>query len=430
MRVLGILFKQNKFLNVLTILISILFFTLIFIFVVNIDQANIEMKAANNFEGQNVYQISDELFGQKEKLFFNGTKGHDLLNEFNHTLSHTQEFTYYTATWQPIGVANFKGNQSFDPNYQNSGEATPLFDFNKKSYSSVLAIQANKAVFELNNLQIYKGSQFTKEDYMNKENGSPIIPVILGSKYLDLYDIGSKLSILLYNKEVEGKVIGFLDSSQKILTANFPELILDNYIILPAIIFSEKPSIYLRQNPKDELCVRASLLAGTDSLLLTKMSPVEIRKTMDQIATKTGFHEFRLIGADNLAINALIGMTKTNVVLIVIAIILLFFITLLTFLYALHLKVKKNINSYLVLLISGANILHIKRYVRDEFLLLALIGTIIPVVPLLILTSGSFSTLLFYLFISLGFVLLISKLIKHYINNVFTNIDIVQHLKR
>lgn len=429
MKVLGILFKQNKFINLLTILVSIFFFTLIFIFVVNINQANIETKTAANFENLNVFQVTDELTGQKEKDFFNGPKGYDLLNEFNHTLSKSKEFTYYTATWQPIGVADFKGDQSFDPNYQYSGETTSTHEINKKTYSFVLAVQANKSVFELNNLQIVRGREFNDTDYKYIGNSSPI-PVILGSQYSSLYDIGSKFSFFLYNKEIEGKVIGFLDSSQKIMTANEPELILDKYILLPAINFSEKPSNYIRKNPNNELFVRASLLAGAGSLLLSKQSPVQMRKTMDQIAEKSGFHEFQLIGADGLVIDALVGMTKTNVVLIVITILILFVITSLSFLYALHLKVKKNIDSYLVLLICGANMDHIKNYIRNDFLLLAIIGTFIPVFPLLFLTSGSFTTLVFYLLFSLCFVLLISLLIKYYINKVFTSIDIVQHLKR
>lgn len=429
MRILGILFKQNKILNLLAILVSILFFTLIFVFVVNVNQTNIEIKTTKNFEGKNIYQVSDSLIGEKEKTFFKNTKGYDLLNEFNHELSRSHEFTYYTATWQPIGVAGFKGNHSFDPNYQISGQSTPTYELNNKTYSFVLAIQANKAVFDINNLQIDMGRQFTQDEYKYKENSSPI-PVLLGGQYRDLYQIGSKINIFLYNKELKGKVIGFLESHQKIMTANQPELILDNYMILPAITFSENPSNYLMHNPKDELFVKASLLAGTDSILLTKQSPVKIRKKTDQIAVKTGFRDFQLIGASSLAINALVSMTKTNMSLIVIAITLLFFITLITFLYTLHLKMKKNIDSYLVLLISGANMLHIKKYVRDEFLLLSLIGTIIPIIPLLILTGWSFSTLLIYLFFSIGCILVISQLIKYYINKEFTNIDIVQHLKR
>ncbi len=429
MKVLGILFKQNMILNLLAILVSILFFTLIFIFIVNINQTNIETKTAKNFEGKNIYQVSDDLTGQKETTFFSGPMEYDLLNQFNQTLSRSIKFTYYTATWQPIGVANFKGDPSFDPNYQNSGKSTPTYKLNNKTYSFVLAVQANKAVFNINNLQIEKGRSFTKDNYKFKGDGSPI-PVILGNQYWGLYDIGSKINIFLYDKEIEGKVIGFLDSSQKIMTANQPELILDNYMILPAITFSEKPSKYLMENPKDGLFVKASLLAGTDSLLLTKQSPVQIRNITDQIATQTGFHDFQLIGASSLAINALVDMTKANVLLIIIAIALLFFITLITFLYTIQLKIKKNVDSYLVLLISGANMLHIKKYVKGEFLLLSLIGALIPIIPLLILTSFSFSTLINYLFISLGLILLMSQLIKHYINRVFTNIDIVHHLKR
>ena len=427
MKILGILFKQNQFLNILTIFVTIIFFTLVFVLVINLDQTNIETKTANNFENQNVFQITDQLINEREEEFFSENNGYDVLNSFTNTLSESSEFTFYTAVWQPIGIANFKGDRLFDPNYQN-GSSTPSYQINNKTYSSVLSLQANDAVFKLNNLKIYKGRYFSKDEYIFKEN-TATIPVILGNRYFKLYQIGETINIFLYGKELTGKVIGFLDSSEKVMTTNQPELNLDKYIILPSIIFNNAPSEYLLKDKNNELFFRASLLARTNNLILTKNTPLNTRKIIDHISMNTGFYDFQVIGANSLAINALVSMTKANVTFIYIAISLLFLITMFTILYALFLKVKKNVDTYTVFLISGANMQHIKKYVRNEFVLMTLISVAIPILPFLIITS-SLKTLLIYLFVSFVSVLTITLLTGLFTNKVFTKINIIQHLKR
>ncbi|MGG4386178.1 hypothetical protein ABEX08_29680 [Priestia megaterium] len=429
MNVFGVLFKQNRFLNLLIMLIAIMFFFLILILVVNLDQANIETQTVSNFEGKNIYQVSDDLIDNKETRFFSSSDGYDTLSNFNNKLSTSSKFISYTAHWQPINLANFKGGNSFDPDYQYGSPPKPTFKLNDKVYSSVLSLQINDSVFNLNHIQILEGRKFSKKEYIYNNNTNKI-PVILGNDYSSMYKLGDNINILVYGKEFQGHIIGFFEPSQKIMTSNEPEVILDKYIILPALTFKTALSNYLPKDPNAQVFFRATLFATTNSLLLTDSSPLEIRKDMDRISKSAEFEDFQIIGASGLAINTLVSMTKANLKLIYLAIAILFLIAMCTFVYTLYLKVKKNIDTYTVLLISGANMNYIKKYIRAEFLLISIIGIIVPLIPFALILSGSLAFLINYLFISFIFLIIILILIKIVVNKIFDKVDIVQYLKR
>lgn len=427
MKILKVLFKQNRYLNLITILVSILFFCLLYILIINIKQTDIEIKSARNFGDSNVYQVSDDLIGESEQKIFSKKKSFEVLNTFNQSLSGSSEFTFYSATWQPIYVTDFNGDKTFDPAYE-YGDSTPPVELDGDVYHNVSALQINQPVFELNNLQILKGKQFSKEDYFYNTK-SNYIPLILGNNYLNLYQQGDYIDIFLYDKKITGKVIGFLDSSQKIMTVTEPEVILDNYIILPNFNFKDNVLKSLLSNSSDDLFVRAALLSTANSLILTGKSSLEIRQTMDYISKKTSFDKYQIIGANDLSIDALVNMTEINTHLVYLLCAILFLITLISFSMILWLKIKKNISVYAVLLISGANGSHIRRYIQTEFIIIATIGIIIAMVPFIIMFYNSINILIILLFTTIAFVIVFYLFIKYFVEWIFEKVDIVQRTK-
>ncbi|GAA0491503.1 hypothetical protein GCM10008986_17060 [Salinibacillus aidingensis] len=158
MKTLQVLWKQNRFLNLLYILVCIGFFSLIYVLIINLNHANIESKTARNFEGKNIYQISDNLMGERESDFFLEDRGYNLLFNFSKSLSTYSGLIYYSAKLQPMGVENFQGTQQFVPYYKR-GQS----NLSNKKYTMVLTIQANQNVFELNNLKVHRGRLFKKK---------------------------------------------------------------------------------------------------------------------------------------------------------------------------------------------------------------------------------------------------------------------------
>ncbi|TRZ40245.1 hypothetical protein CEQ21_04720 [Niallia circulans] len=410
------------------ILISILFFSLVFILVVNLDQANIDTKAATNFKDKNLYQISDRLFDDRETEFFSNKDGFDILSNFNNKLSSSSIFVTYTANFQPISVADFKGDNTFNPNYQSDLSEPNTFELDNKVYFDVLSLQVNDSVFELNNLQLLKGRVFSQKEYFYNNN-EKVVPIILGSDYVDIYKLDEIIDILIYNKKYKAKVIGFFSTSQKVMTSNDPEIILDKYMILPAILFNEPISNYLPQELEEQVFFRANLFAVANSLLLTKDSPLELRKKVDTISEQTGFKDYEIIGANGLGINTIVKMTKANMNMIYIAIAVIFCLAILTYIYILHLKIKKNVDTYIVLLISGANMKYIKGNLSIEFLLINIIGIFVPLILFLFISMNSWIFIVNFLFVSVVFLLIIIFVIKIMIDRVFKKVNIVQHLK-
>ncbi|MRX71470.1 ABC transporter ATP-binding protein [Bacillus lacus] len=426
MKVIWTLFKQNKFFNLLNITGSAVLFFLLLVLVVNIEHSSIETDAVQNFKDKNLYQISDRLYAEKENDFFFKKSNYDILNQFANNLAESREFEYYNAIWQPIGVLDFKGDTFFDAYYE-IGNNQPPYTLNNKSYRTIKSMQLNSAVFELNNLQLESGRTFDGDEYIfeQKEN---TMPIILGSDFSSVYQLGDTIEIDYYQKQFKGTVIGFFSPLQKIVTATQPEIILDRYLIIPAMYFSEPPSRMVNNSLDNELFFKASLLSRSNGLIITEFSPLEIRKTINNIGLKVGFLDFEIIGANNLATNSLVKMTETNRNILYIATLLIFIINLTIFLFTLTIKIKKNMDTFLVLLISGANLNHIYKFVRYEFIIINLFACSIPTVIMLVLFH-SFYLIANYLFIVAIFIFIMTLISKTLIKRTFNNIDLAQKLK-
>lgn len=404
-----------------------MFSFLLVVLIINIDQSNAETSTARNFKDKNLYQISDSLIDEKEELFFQEKANYDILHNFSNALSESTVFDYYSAIWQPIGIADFKGDLIFGAYYETDSNQPP-YDINGKSYSSVKSMRFNKTVFELNDIQLKSGRGFESEEYIFDKNNT-IMPIILGADYSKLYAIGDHIEVEYYQKEFKGIIIGFLSPFQKVMTTNEPEILLDRYMILPVMDFKELPTSMVKSNFDDEFFFKATLLTNSNGEIITEDSPLEIREILDQITMETGFSEFSIIGANSVATDLLFKMTKQNKTLLYVVTFLLFIMMTIIFIFTIHLKIKRNVDSYLVLLISGLNFNHIYKIVRFEFILTNIIGSIIPILLLLYLTKGSTIMLINYLFITAIFIVVSMIPINVMIKKTFNQIDIVQRLK-
>jgi hypothetical protein len=426
-KVLWILVRQNKILNLLNIITMGLFFTLILVLIINFNQANLETTSNNHFLEKNLYKLSDDLIGEKEAEFFSSLKNYDLLNEFVNTTMSDSGYTYYNSIWQPIGIADFKGDQVFEAYYE-MGDTMDPYEYNGKTYINVKSIQLNNPVFDLNNIQLSSGKYFSEEDY-KFYNGMKKIPIILGAEYSTIYELGDEVEINYFEKSFKGEVKGILNYSQKIMTSNEPEVLLDRYIIIPTFNFDETPSSILSEQPKNELFVRASLLNNANGMLVTELSPLEIRKVFDNISSDTGFENYQILGANSIAVDSLVKMTETNRIIIFSGLAIVFVISLITFLFTLSLKMNKNIGVYSVLIISGSSPSQILKYIKHEIVLTSIFSILLPVIPLFLILNDPSGILLIYLLISTLIILIIIYVIEKYIKRIFNTMDIIQELK-
>ncbi|MNW25889.1 hypothetical protein D3C74_26450 [compost metagenome] len=421
LNVTRILFKQSRLISILLVVISMIFAGLVLNVVMNVKQANLEVRSTKNFKGKNVFIVSDSLHNEREKEFFRESNSLNTLNKFAHELRNNSSWEYYNPIWQPIEVADFEGDPHFDAFYE-AGITEPAYNVNGMSYSNLKSVQFNQKVFELNNLQFQDGKGFVTEDFrFDKAKGQ--IPVILGADYTGIYVPGDTLDILYYDHRLQGVVTGILAPSQKVLTKIEPELPLDAYMILPLMSFDDAVL------NSSGLFFRASLLSQIGGMMITDLNALELRQELATISGTANFYDFDIIGASGIAINALVAMTETNRGILIGYAAIIGFITLFLFLWAITNVIKKNTEVYKVFLISGASMSQLYRATRNRFVLCLLISLIIPVGSIFILINNPLEIVPIYLLTILPIFVLIVCMSGWFIKRTFQRFDLVQQLK-
>lgn len=414
-------FKQNKLLNASIICFSFLLFSILFLLLINIFQADVEVDTVNHFKDKNLYQLSDNLYSEKETAFFSNKDSYIKLNNFSNYLEDNKQFKYYNAVWQPIEVSDFRGDVIFDAYYE-TGNNQPAYEVNDKLYRAIKSIQLNSNVIEMNNLELKEGIFFKKEDYYYIA-GSDEIPIILGSDYSDYYKTGDILDILYYQKKYTGKVIGIIKPFQKIMTIREPELLLDRYIILPLVKFEHNP-------PEVKgIFLKALLLSKINGNIISERSPLEIRRTLDEFSEHNEFTEYSVIGANSLKVDSIIKMTELNRNVLTITSIVLLFLLSIGSVMVLKKIIARNLECYKVLLISGVSIDQMKRTVKLVCVHQIVIGCILPLCGSILFIGWKMNILILHLLV-IGFVIVVILSVSNrVINSFFDNLNIVQRLK-
>lgn len=372
-----------------------------------------------------MFKLSDGLYDEKEVEFFSKKEGYDTLSRFERNISSSSEFAYYHAISQPIYVMDFKGGPIFDPLYERGGQRPPI-ERNNKVYSAVKSMQLNKTAFELNELRLKTGSGFTDKDYIYTEKQNEF-PILLGAAFSHVYELGDQIEFNVYKKDLIGTVIGFFEPTQKVMTAFDPEIQIDRYIILPSWYYEKFSSLVMKK--EDELFFMASLLNLVNGTIVTDLSPLEARRVVNKIGKEVGFTDFQLIGANSLAIDALIGMTEMNRTYLLVSTCLMFVMTMMLFLYVTITKIRKNIDIFKVLLISGVNSKQIYQYVRYELLLTCFMGSSLSILVLFMLMDDPFMFFVNYLFVIIAIIAGMVLIVNMFIVRTFKEIDLVQKLK-
>ncbi|MFB6365958.1 ABC transporter ATP-binding protein [Paenibacillus elgii] len=415
------LLKQNKLLNMMLIAASIIFGSLLLILTININQANVEVGVTNNFKDKNLYQISDNLYNEKEKGFFTNPNSIKILNDFSNQVNAVPAFKYYNGVEQPIDITNFEGDPIFDAYYE-SGRNQPARKIGDKSYRFIKSVQLNQTVFDLNQVQFSQGEAFKEDAYVFNAN-KDTIPIILGSDYNGIYKVGDSLDILYYWKPFIGVVVGILEPSQKVLkVGSEPELLLNRYMILPMLQFEQSP-------PKMEgVFLKALLLSKVNGKIVTELTPIQVRNTLEDIGDKVGFHDFAVIGASGIAIDSIIGFTEINRNLLMVFSLVLFATVIILFVVITKITINKNIDIYKVLLISGVSMEQMVRIVKRQAILLQLIGCIPPLLLALTLKDPLFIIFNYVVVVGIS-ILIMWFVIGRYTQKYFYKLDIVQQLK-
>ncbi|MEK4009614.1 ABC transporter ATP-binding protein [Paenibacillus sp. FSL H3-0333] len=422
MKVVRALFRQSKLIYALLIIALIFFSILILQFTINFKQATLEVKTTNNYKGKNLYQLSDDLYNEKEKEFFSNENSMKLLNNFSGELDKRKHLNYYISKWQPIEITDFKGDVHFDAYYE-EGNNQPAYKVNGRYYRMIKSLQLNEKVFELNNVQLSDGQLFRSEDFVY-DGEKEQIPMLLGSNYNGIYKIGDTIDFIYYQHSFKGIVTGIVGSSQKILSIADPELFLDSYIIFPLMSFNN--NVNLQSNG---LFIKASLLTQINGMLITDLSPLQVRKELANVSQSVGFSDFQIIGANTLAINSLVKMTEANRNTLLLITGIMGLITTLLLFWSITMIIKRNFDVYKIFLVSGASMSRLYSITRNQFIVGFAISAVLPLIPVFYLIYKPLPIIINYSIIITSIYALLIFIANVSIRYTFKRLDIVQHLK-
>ncbi|MGE7022101.1 hypothetical protein [Solibacillus cecembensis] len=417
---------QKKWYKFLLILLSFILTSVVLLVLININSSKLEIESTNKFNNQNLYEITDMLINEREVEFFNDINNYDVLNNFNVNVEKNNNFSFYNVVWQPIAIQNYPDNEQFAAYYDIEGD-DELVEVEGEVYRVSNAIQVSKNVFNFNTIELIKGEKFIDSDYQYNSE-SNIIPIILGYDYLNYFDVNDEIKMNLYGEDFIGKVIGIGSKDASVYSNQDPQLLLNRYIILPSLNFSEQPSEMLAANQVGALYIKALSLTKAGGSLISNQSAVEIRQEISEIANLTGFYDYQIIGANSTSVNLLFKMVNSNQIVINIAsgavmILILFMIVLL-----INISIKREFESYLVYIINGVTHSTVKAAIIKEFLIFSSVGSIFAILVICMFIKD-LSFLSMFIFVACFIVGGLSGLIYYLVNKLVADTNVVEKLK-
>lgn len=218
------------------------------------------------------FSLGDNLQGDVEKAFLEKENYLDILSGINTELNNCELFTYLEVRQDYTGIRDYKGEKSF------SDIRDEMFYYAPNDTSYVNSVIMNKRAIEHFKLKIEEGRLFTEEEYYGENDP---LPIILGSAYEGIYNVGDK--IIMSNSYYAGwaVVIGILEEGITVVDLEYP-ISMDKYIVFPMK--------QLREN--EELIEGKGLyrwfLQKNNGEIYSKYSEEDVQSVLDYICAQYG----------------------------------------------------------------------------------------------------------------------------------------------
>ncbi len=189
----------------------------------------------NDFEKQ-YFQLVDLDFREEGHLrqLLNQEDILPRLNAFKEDLRNNEQFTF--IEFLP-NVVEFIGEWDKPDQLVNGYEygkdlKNQTVHVNNKELliTPINCISMDQDAWDLYDLSLSEGSEFTETDYSLTEKK---LPLILGSEFKEYYDIGDEIPLLYFSEEWTGVVQGFLEDDE-VINQDWNEYSLDTRILVPS----------------------------------------------------------------------------------------------------------------------------------------------------------------------------------------------------
>lgn len=293
--------KSNFLYHLFSMVILTLFLLISGIFFTLYTKANVQEKyIADIYDGKTFYDLKDSLYDPDQFYDYRHKKENiDKISDFYNALDSSLTIDFLSVFTQSIPIENFQGGSSFYYNSEAFRAVHPSMTANLKS------LQLNQNAFDFYKIKLSHGENLPWENisYNNDE-----IPVLLGSEYSNLYNLGDSIAGKYYFRDINMIVKGFIAPNTFINYNGTPEFYLDQYLIVP---YPATCKYVDKNNFEFEGILYFAMINGRLSTTLPKD---ELIYEIKLISHKTQFEEFSIIGLPELSskYNELLSVINEN----------------------------------------------------------------------------------------------------------------------
>lgn len=307
------------------------------------------------YKDKAIYQLIDGYSDPDEfEAFRAEPNALNILKSYYNALNNADSFQYLSMFDQNIIVDDMNG-------------AFPeeLAVNNSRQLKRVDAFQINEQACEYFELDVIKGRTFQQGDF--DENGA-VLPVLMGSNYIDIFEVGDRLSATFYQKEVELEIIGFLRENTIVYFNGNSEFYLDQYMILPYINYNAPETEF---DEWFQEVVYFAMINGYISISSGDTYTRDMMMELEAISEKTGFYNYVFIGSNpNIQqYRGLISILNENYNLILSLLILSFLINMVTIGLQIYMMQERRLHAMAIHYLNGATLQELMKQFVMEVLL-------------------------------------------------------------
>ena len=353
---------------------SVLLFTLLFLLqsytysyqvINNIKEESVEHETVKNYQIYNIGGYPISMLKRMDPELFDTINLEKETAEFYDAITNSKYVKYSYISSSGIIIENFKGDYKTFFKNEYRDEEDDLFYVN--------ALYTSPNFHKIESYRVIKGRDFTDEDMVFVEGGTR--PVLLGYKYLDVYEVGDVLDWFCEGDYQQSyvtpklEVIGFLAEDTTVIDNRGTHIYdLDKYIVYPRYFipieewqnYSEK-AVSLACNTDAE-----RLFANTRFLIDSQYESegvAELQKALNDFAGVAKDHK---ISNRNQAIEKMHTRTETitNFAMMITGVLMIF--SVITVLFSVVNRIENNLKDYAIHISIGASSNNVIGFVISE----------------------------------------------------------------
>lgn len=356
------------------------------------------------YKDKAIYHIIDGYYDPDEfETFRAEPNALNILKNYYNELNNAASFQYLAMFNQSIIIDDTNGAFPKELTINDSGQS-----------KRIDAFQINEQACDYFELNVIKGRIFQQCDFDDK---GKVLPILMGSSYMDIFEVGDRLPATYYQKEVELEIIGFLRENTMVYFNGNYEFYLDQYIILPYINYNAPETEF---DEWFQEIVYFAMINGYVSISSGDNFMHNMMMELEAISEKTGFYNYVFIGSNpNIQqYRGLINILNRNYDLILSLLILSFLINMVTLGFQVYMMQERRIHIMSIHYLNGATLQALIKQLVMEVLLAVGLATLLGWIVLVRLKILNILIMLLILMIAIILTVGISLISIYKLKNV------------